>query len=234
MCMKKKLSIIPALLVCIAFTACKKLPLQEGYDYTPSHYDNKLNKSVVDFMKSRPDLFSGMLAAIDYVDTDPAYKDIKPLYAGTGNTFLLLTNNALTELETDSTSFFTRNKIPNPGDPSKPFSGTSWTQYDKKVVADLLRYHILKGRQDYSSITSKPVWLDTYLTSEASPMAKIYVYMKGDRDGHLFLNNFVNFPHTWYVETKPRTPNLQATNAPVHVMDKYLIPPSKAQFDNNK
>ena len=67
---------------------CNKL--QDGYDYNSSYYDTELKMSVMDFMKSRTDLFSGMLAAIDYVDQDPAFKDVKEMYSTTGNTFLAI------------------------------------------------------------------------------------------------------------------------------------------------
>ncbi|HEX5651832.1 MAG TPA: hypothetical protein VFX58_02090, partial [Chitinophagaceae bacterium] len=84
--------IIASLLSWLVITGCDKL--QDGYDYEQSFYDNKLNMSVMDFMQSRPELFSGMLAAINYVDQDPNYADVKQMYSSDGNTFLLLHNNA--------------------------------------------------------------------------------------------------------------------------------------------
>ena len=80
---------VVALLLCgLVYTSCNKL--QDGFDYNKSFYDTELNKSVMDFMLSRTDIFSGMLAAIDYVDQDAAYSDVKQMYGTTGNTFLLL------------------------------------------------------------------------------------------------------------------------------------------------
>lgn len=114
----KKL-IAPAVLIsCLAFAACEKLPLQKNDKYVQSFYDNKVNMNVMDFMTSRPDLFSGMLAAIEYVDKDPNYKDIKPLYTATGNTYLLLTNSATTNIES-ANSYFTKNTFVDT-DPTSP------------------------------------------------------------------------------------------------------------------
>lgn len=50
----------------LIFSGCNKL--QDGFDYNPSYYQTDLKMSVLDFMQSRKDIFSGMLAAIEYVD----------------------------------------------------------------------------------------------------------------------------------------------------------------------
>src|SRR5688572_8351131 len=102
-----KLFFLPGLMLCwLLISGCSKL--QDGYDYHPSFYETDIKMSVMDFMKSRTDIFSGMLAAIDYVNADPAYKDVKEMYSTTGNTFLLLHNNALTNLE-DANSYWVLN-----------------------------------------------------------------------------------------------------------------------------
>src|ERR1044072_7254942 len=116
-------------------TACNKL--QDGYDYNKSFYDTKINMSVMDFMQSRPDMFSGMLAAIEYVDKDPSYKDVKEMYSSTGNTFLLLLNTALPNLE-DTNSYWVLNPVlgPDPNDPPKQFlqRGSDWSQYNRDTI----------------------------------------------------------------------------------------------------
>lgn len=128
--MKHRKQLIGALLIIcgLVFTGCDKL--QDGYDYRQSFYDTRLNMTVMQFMESRRDIFSGMLAAIEYVDQDPAYKDVKQLYATTDNTFLLLHNNALTNLE-DANSYWSLNKVmgPDPNNPSQqiPMKGSDWS-----------------------------------------------------------------------------------------------------------
>jgi hypothetical protein len=227
--------IIPiAAFCCLTFAACDKL--QDGFDYNPSFYDNKVNMSVYDFMKSKPDMFSGMLEAIDYVDKDPNFKDVKEMYTSTGNTFLLLHNNALINLE-DANSFFVVNKIlvtdPSSPDYNKLLNGTDWTQYDKQKIADLLRYHVMKGRQEYANLNSTPKWVNTFAISATNDSAKIHIYLQGTRDGFLFINNYAGAPST-FVEIKPRTPNLLATNGVIHVMNRYATQPTRQIIANNK
>jgi len=229
--------IVPSLfLLSIVFNACEKLPLQKGFKYTQSFYDNKIDMSVMDFMESRTDMFSGMLAAIEYVDTDPEYKDVKEMYSQPGNTYLLLHDNALINLEQEF-SFFVRNPIvdTNPASPDYniPFKGTDWSQYDKKVVADLLRYHVLKGTYDYKNLNSTAKWVDTYALSSTNDSAKVYIYLEGTRDGHLYLNNYTGVNKDW-VNIKPRTPDLHAKNGVIQVMNRYLLQPTRQDIQNNK
>lgn len=219
---------------CLAFTACKKL--QDGFDYNASVYESKVNMSVYDFMKSKPDIFSSMLEAIDYVDQDPNYKDVKAMYTSTDNTFLLLSNTALSALD-DAASFFVLNPIlitdPNSPDYNKLMRGTAWPQYDRKVVADLLRYHVMVGRQEYGKLNSTPKWVNTFALSATNDSAKVHIYLQATREGYLFLNNWAGATSIWF-EIKPRTPNLLATNGVIHVMNRYLRQPTREIIANNK
>ncbi|PTS99493.1 hypothetical protein DBR11_12215 [Pedobacter sp. HMWF019] len=230
----KKLMIPAIVLSCLAFAACEKLPLQKNDKYTPSYYDNKVNMNVMEFMNSRKDMFSGMLSAIDYVDKDPAYKDVKQMYSSTGNTFLLMHNNALVNLE-DGNSFFVKNTVldKDPASPSynTPIRGSDWSQYDRKIVADLLRYHVLKGTYDFKSLNSVGRWVDSYALSPTNDSAKVYIYMQATREGYLFINNYVG---TSMVEIRPRTPDLHATNGVIHVMNRYFVMPTRKDISNNK
>lgn len=227
--------IIPfAAFCCLAFTACNKL--QDGFDYNQSFYDDKVNMSVYDFMKSRPDMFSSMLAAIDYVDADANFKDVKAMYTSTGNTFLLLHNTALTNLE-DANSFFVLNPIlvtdPTSPDYNKFLRGTDWTQYSRTVVADLLRYHVMMGRQEYAKLNSTPRWVNTFAMSATNDSAKVHIYLQATREGYLFLNNYIGAVSGW-TELRPRTPNLLATNGVIHVMNRFLRQPTRQIIANNK
>jgi hypothetical protein len=219
---------------CLTFTSCNKL--QDGYDYHASIYETKVNMSVYDFMKSKPELFSDMLEAIEYVDKDANFKDIKPLYTGTGNTFLLMTNLAISNLE-DANSFFSLNQIlvtdPASPDYNKYLKGTSWAQYSTATVADLLRYHVMKGRHEYANLNSTPHWVNTFAMSAANDTAKIHIYLQATREGYLFLNNWLNAPSGW-AELKPRTPNLLATNGVIHITNRCLRQPTREIIENNK
>jgi uncharacterized surface protein with fasciclin (FAS1) repeats len=220
----------------LLLTGCKKL--QDGYDYSSSFYDTELKMNVMDFMKSRTDIFSGMLAAIDYVDADPAFKDVKEMYSTTGNTFLLLHNNTLTNLE-DANSYWVLNKVPGPnaGDPLQ--RGSDWSQYSRDTIANLLRYHVLKGTHTYSTLNSVPKWIETFASSATNDTAKVYIYLENVREANLRLNNYVGIPTVYegttinWTNIAPRTPDLHATNGVVHVMNKFLFQPTKEAIENN-
>jgi hypothetical protein len=226
----------PAVLIsCMAFAACEKLPLQKNEKYVPSHYDSDLHMSVLEFMNSRPDMFSGMMDAIEYVDKSPDYKDVKQLYSQSGNTYLLLHNNALTNIE-DGNSYYSLNKFLD-NDPTSPtfgqtVKGSAWSQYPVDRIANLLRYHVLKGAQDFDAIgKGGDRWVDTYALSPTNDSAKVYLMMEPTRDGGLFINNYVNAP---IAKLKPRTPDLHATNGVVHVMGRYVNQPKRIDIINTK
>ena|SRR5688500_13932308 len=238
----KQFIVLLSVLSCILFLGCDKL--QDGYDYERSFYDTELNKNVMDFMQSRKDIFSGMLAAIEYVDKDPAYKDVKEMYSTTGNTFLLLHNNALTNLE-DANSYWSLNKIigPHPFTPGKDtlMKGSDWSQYSRDTIANLLRYHVLKGTHTYATLNSTPKWVETFATSATNDSAKVFVYLENVREANLRINNYTGVPTTYkgtsigtgWVNIAPRTPDLHATNGIVHVMNRWLFQPTREAIKNN-
>jgi len=224
----------------IIFSGCGKL--QDGYDYHKSFYNTDVKMNVMDFMKSRPDLFSGMLAAIDYVDADPNFKDVKEMYSSQGNTFLLLTNDALTNIQDDN-SYWVLNPVYGP-DPDNPDStikrfGSDWSQYSKDTIANLLRYHVLKGEQTYSTLSSFPKWVETFAYSSTNDSAKIYLYLENVREANLRINDYVGVPLTYkgvninWTGITPRTPDLHATNGIIHVMDTWLFEPTKEAIKSN-
>lgn len=236
----KRLITLASVLSWLFLSGCGKL--QDSYDYKPSFYDTNINMSVMDFMKSRPDMFSGMLAAIEYVDKDPAYKDVKELYATKGNTFLLLHNNALINLE-DANSYWVLNKVkgPDPLNPSQTVEmrGSDWSQYHRDTVANLLRYHVLKGEHTYATLDSKPKWVETFALSPANDSAKVYVYLENVREANLRLNNYTGLPTLYkgttinWANLSPRTPDLHATNGIVHVMNRFLFQPTREAIRTN-
>lgn len=228
------------LAVSLSFSGCNKL--QDGFDYKPSYYSTDLKMSVLDFMQSRKDIFSGMLAAIEYVDQDPNFKDVKQMYTTSGNTFLLLHNTALTNLE-DATSYFAVNTVmgPNPDNPSQTIllKGSDWSQYPRDSVAKLLRYHVLKGTHTYSTLDSKPKWVETFAMSSTNDTAKVYLYLENVREANLRINNYVGLPASYkgvsmgWSNLAPRTPDLHATNGVVHVLNKWFIMPTRSAILNN-
>lgn len=232
--------ILVLLLGCFVFAGCKKL--QDGYDYKSSFYDTNINSSVLDFMKSRPELFSGMLAAIDYVDKDENYKDVKEMYSTSGNTFLLLHNTALINLE-DANSYWVLNKVlaPDPNNPSQMIlqRASDWSQYNRDTIANMLRYHVLKGTHTYSTLTSTPKWVETFAQRGTNDSAKVYLYLENVREANLRVNNYVGLPTSYkgtainWTNIAPRTPDLHATNGIVHVMNRFMFQPTKDAIKAN-
>ena len=240
--MKKSYSLLLICIPLLVFARCNKL--QQGYEYKPSYYDNKLNMSVLDFMQSRKEMFSGLLAAIEYVNQDPAYSDVKAMYSSTGNTFLLLHNNATINLE-DGNSYWVRNPVsgPDPNNPSQIITmrGSDWSQYNRAEIANLLRYHVLKGKHTYSTLNSTPRWVETLAYNQANDSAKVYLYLENVREANLRINNYVGVPTiykgqnigTSWVNIAPRTPDLEATNGTVHVMNRFLFQPTRKAIADN-
>lgn len=232
--------IVPVVVLCLVFSGCKKL--QDGYDYIPSYYNTELKMSVMEFMESRKDIFSGMLAAIEYVNEDPAYKDVKEMYSTQGNTFLLLHNNATTNIE-DATSYWSVNTVKGP-DPNNPsviitMKGSDWSQYHRDTIANLLKYLVLKGTHTYSTLNSTSRWVETFAMSSTNDSAKVFLYLENVREANLRINNYVGLPTTYkgvsmgWVNLAPRTPDLHATNGIVHVLNKWLIQPTREAIMKN-
>jgi uncharacterized surface protein with fasciclin (FAS1) repeats len=196
----------------------------------------------MDFMQQHPDMFSGMLAAIEYVDQDPAYKDVKEMYSTTGNTFLLLHNTALTNLE-DVNSYWVLNPVlgPDPNNPSQQIlqRGSDWKQYSRDTIANMLRYHVLKGTHTYSTLNSTPKWVETFALRDGNDSAKMYLYLENVREANLRVNNYVGLPTLYkgvainWTNIAPRTPDLHATNGIVHVMNRFMFQPTIQAIKNN-
>lgn len=230
----KKLIASSILILCMAFVACEKLPLQKNDKYEQSFYDSNVNMNALEFMKSRTDLFSGMLSAIDYVEKDPNHKEIRKMYTDQGNTYLLLHNNATTNIE-DANSFYSVNRVLDT-DPASPtynltVKGSDWSQYPVERIANMLKYHVLKGTYDYKNLNSIGRWADTYGLTPTNDSAKVWIYMQATREGYLFINNYVGTPT---VEIRPRTPDLHGTNGVFHVMARYFNQPTRRDIINNK
>jgi len=228
---KKYQILLPILLLSIGFYSCDKLPLQKNPGYETALYDNQLHMSVWDFMHSRQDLFSGLIRAVNYVSQFPEHQDVVDLYSqSSGNTFLLLTDNALINRDL-TTSWFSQHPLLDEDPESLTYGqivpGQDWSQYDVDDVAELLRYHVLKGTHDYTTINATPKWVDTHALSDTG---KVYIFLSNDRTGSLLLNQYDSSPT---LNVVPRTPDLHATNAVVQVMDTWLRQPTREDIQDN-
>jgi len=159
-----------------------------------------------------------MLQAIEYTKLDT-------LYTQSNNTYLLLTNNAL-NLLTNKYAYFYINKVKNPADVTKLIYGSKWSDYDTTKVREFLKYHVVKGTYNYQQLRQTRVWAPTYASGDSCKMSFV---VTNDRYAYLFIQN--NLANTAYESVKPRTPGLECLNSgAVHVMDKYINPPTKKQL----
>jgi len=237
--MKTQFKII--ILTCVAtlLTSCNiaGYDFQENAIYIKSTKDTQTNKTVMEFMQSRTDLFSSMLLAIEYTGLDT-------LYTKTGNTYLLLTNYALSSLIKENaaynpnnaavyyntSAYFYVNKVPNPDLPGTTMFGTKWTDYDVNTVRELLKYHVVKGTYNYTQLNANRVWADTYAAGDTCKMSFV---LTNDRNASLNIqtNSIIGGVVS---QIKPRTSGLECTNSgSVQVMDRYILPPTKKQLNLN-
>ncbi len=239
----------------LAFAGCDKL--QGGFEYQPSFVDNRLNMSALAFMESRKDAFTGMLGAIDYVDQDPAFKDVKEMYAAPGsNTFLLLHDDALINPDV-TTSYWNVNKVlgPNPENPSQMVlvRASDWSQYPRDTVATLLRFHVAKGMHSFQTLTSTRKWVESFAYSPTNDTAMQYFLLESSialpgvqatntSQGNLRVNSYNGHPATYKGVTMgwttaanitPRTPDLRPTNGVIHVMNRWFLVPTRSIIQNN-
>lgn len=227
----KKIFVIALAAITVMITACEKFPLQKSKKYETSFFQNNLNKSVLEFIESRPDIFTGLSEAIAYVDEDPAYSDVKQMYMSQGNTFLLPADVATIDVEpATGVSFFATNLVDDDNNAATPpVRAATWRQYPREVVANFLRYHVVKGRRDFPNLSSTARWFETFAISSTNDSAKVRMVMTNNRDGDLRLNDYIGAPAV----TLPRTPNLYATNGVVHVLNAYLRQPTRQAIINN-
>ena len=213
----------------IGATSCELFGLDysKGADFDGKVDDNRIDMTVLEFMESREDLFSDMLAAIHYAE-------VEDIYMEDGNTYILLTNSSLTG--SASTSYWNREKVEVNGE---MISAGSWEQYPKEKIAEMLRYHVVKGEYSYYNLTSAVTWAQTYGTGVfdyvkngetlKGDTAVMALNVGQDRNLPLQLNNFPwNYRGELAATTGScRTTNLHLNNGYAHVTDYYLERPTR-------
>jgi len=218
-----KIVVLIIILPLALLTSCEigGLEIQKPYQFEGGLKEGKLSMNALDFIKSRPDIFSSLLEAITYTGT-------QDLYTQPNNTYLLLTNNALSE-PSNALSYFVQNKVFNPGyilgvsprADSIMVIPSSWERYSKTQVERFLRYHIVKGSYSYVNLNATPTWFDSYATGDTT---KVNMYLILDRNPYLYFNNWIG---TRITNLKPRSSNILGTNGYIQVMDAYIVPPTK-------
>ena len=217
-------------LFCISLSSCTlfDLDFQSNDEYEAKKADNKVNMTIWEFIQSRPDIFSSLIEGIQYAGIEDLYKEA-------GNTHILLTNSALSS---GDNCFWKKNPVMLPG-ATEAAAATAWEQYDKKVVKELLTYHIVRGEWSYFNIDSSDRWIGTYGEGSFSynkdgqtlqgDTAVMCVKAGHDRNLPLQLNNFEwNFRGLLAASSGScRTTNIHARDGYIHVSDWWQPRPSR-------
>ena len=191
------------------------------YDYEIGVPDNKVNMNTLEFIKSRPDLFSLLEEAIEYVELTNTYSE-------SNATYILPTNKAFNSETAADLSYFQTHKLlfidEESGD-SLFVAPTSMIYYPKEQVKEFLLYHIVKGKYTWSNLPAEPTWYDTYAAADT---AKVSMYIFKDRNPNITFNNFDGHYKT---NIRPRTSNLLSNEgAYIHVVESWLDRPTVDTF----
>lgn len=232
--MKRKIffQIIFVSISLVVFSGCQLagLDLQKDFEYDASLRDSKISMNAMEFMESRADLFSSMIEAVKYAGLTDEYTQ-------PGRTFLFLTNRALAD-ETYAPSgtnvmgsYFACNKVPNPAyNPADATKGPqfltpdSWDVYPVQQVKDFLLYHIIKEEVTYRNAKAFATFYESLAYKSAGDTTKVNVYLVNDRNAALRINGFIGSRKT---DLAPRTGGIECTNGVIHVLDDFIIPPTK-------
>lgn len=232
--MKRKIYflLISVVISSFIFSGCTLagLDLQKDAPYDASIRDSKINMNALEFMNSRTDLFSSMIEAITYAGLTDEYT--KP-----NRTFLLLTNRALSDETYFPTppavmgSYFGCNKVLNPAySPTDPTKGPqyltpdSWNVYPVEIVKQFLLYHIIKESVSYRNAKAFPTFYESVAYNAVGDTTMVSIHLTNDRNAYLRVNGFTG---SRKVDLSPRTSGIDCTNGVIHVLDDFIIPPTK-------
>jgi len=136
-------------MILLVATSCDKLdlPMKKNQKYNGKALDPNTNMTAWEFMNSRQDLFSNMIAAIEKVDEDLDEDDptrIKPYYTEIDNnkryTFLLLNNIAFSATDLNNIN----------------------SEVRKENCRNVLRFHIIQGEYNgYENLNFTPIFVVT-------------------------------------------------------------------------
>lgn len=227
------LSVIAVFSISLALlTGCEiaGLELQKDFKFDASIRDSRINMNALEFMKSRTDLFSSMIEAVNYTGMSEEYT--KP-----GRTFLLLTNRALSD-ETYVPSgtnvmgsYFASNKVPNPAyNPADPSKGPqfltpdTWEVYPVEKVREFLRYHTLSEEVTYRNAKAFPTFYESLAYKGAGDTMLVSIHLTNDRNAYLIVNGFAG---SRKLDLRPRTSGIDCANGVIHVLDDFIIPPTR-------
>lgn len=235
----KKINLLYLGFSIIFFSGCNMfgLELQENYDFDNSIVDPHTNMSVMDYMRTQPDMYSDMVEAIEYAEMESEYSN-------PNNTYFILTNNAIQ-------TYFKNNRLPNPDyiegvdDPKmKSVIPSSMRDYSKEQVIGFLKYHILVGYYNWENLnTLSKDWIRTVSYNLDAKSDTCLVLLSGEygdvgQGGCKMIINDWEGVEPDVEGTKPLQPSVSplfssliCTDGLVHVLDTYLKAPKKVVVD---
>lgn len=232
--MKRKIyPVLIAALLLFVLAGCEiaGLELQKDFKYNASIRDSKINMNALEFMKSRKDLFSSMIEAVNYAGMADEYTQ-------PNRTFLLLTNRALSDetyypvAPSVMGSYFGCNQIVNPNynpaDPSKgprTLTPDSWNVYPVEQVRQFLKYHIVNEQVSFRNAKAYAVFYQSLAYKSAGDTTMVSFNLVNDRNATFLVNSFTG---SRKVDLAPRTAGIDCTNGVIHVLDDFIIPPTKS------
>ncbi len=224
--------LITVIIFAFVFTGCKLagLDYQKDTPFDATIRDSKINMNALEFMKSRTDLFSSMIEGVTYAG-------LLDEYTAPDRTFLLLTNRALSD-ETYAPSgtnvmgsYFACNKLLNPlYNPAIPANGPqyftpdNWAVYPVAQVKRFFLYHIVKEPVTYRNAKAFVTFYESVAYAGVGDTAKVSFHLTNDRNAYLYVNGFVGSRNP---AQAPRTSGIDCTNGVIHVMDDFVIPPTR-------
>lgn len=208
--------------VAMVNTSCKKifgLELQENWDFEPVVLDPHINKSAWQFLKERAlgadpkdTIFKRMYDGIIYSGIDTA------LYEQPNKTFLFLHHDAIRRISSNKITtdcYWGYYKTPSGK------TGNAWEDYPKEQVKNWLLYLIAEGNHTFGTVGPNLVETKTMLPENSDPKnpeSKIFFNVQNDQNMKFRINNFIGTKRY----TEARTAGIQATNGPVHVVDRIV------------
>lgn len=182
----------------LALTSCD-LSLQKDYDYESSVADPYVKVTAWEFFQDHKDMFSELIAAIEYTDLKDRYTQTDNKY-----TFLALNNVAMQAYILDKF----------PGE-------TSITDCDKGTVKDLLLYHIIDGEySSYGQLQVEPMFVLTLLKGENGLMTmSVWKNPWQAAVGKIIVNQTGSNGKS--PQRQAKTSNILPTNGVIHVFENY-------------
>ena len=192
--------IMAMLLVVFSFASCD-LDLQKDYDYKGSVLDPHIDMTAMEYFKSRPDLFSELVEAIEYTGLTDYYTQTENMY-----TFLALDNIGMRT--------YRENVFPG---------AANISSCDKETVKNMLLYHIVDGEySSYGQLQVEATFVLTKLEGEKGLMTmSVWKNPWQAAVGKIIVN--ASGSNGKSPQRQARTSNIMPKNGVIHIFDNYCF-----------